>query len=195
LKESDLIAQLQAKDSSALEELIQIYSSYVGTIVRNIIGQKFTEADVEEITADVFLAVWTHADHLKSGKVKAYLGAIARNKAKNRFRNYQETISFEDIIDIPTQDNTESKIDQKFLEEALGNAMDKLSAKDREILVRHYYYYENVKKIAKEMHMKDSAVKMRLSLAREKLKRELVEEGFYYEDSPELKQIDFALFT
>ncbi len=45
------------------------------------------------------------------------------------------------------------------------------------------------------MHMKDSAVIMRLSRAREILKRELVEEGFYYEDSPELKQIDFALFT
>lgn len=93
MQERILIRRLKQHQPQALEELIKTYSPYVGTIVRNIIGKYLSESDVEELTADVFLAVWEHTDQLKAGKLTAYLAAIARNRAKNRIRGYHETVN------------------------------------------------------------------------------------------------------
>ena len=40
----------------------------------------------EEVVSDVFLAAWKKPEALRPGSVKAWLGAVARNKAKNRLR-------------------------------------------------------------------------------------------------------------
>lgn len=169
MQERSLIRRLKQHQPQALEELITTYSPYVGTIIRNIIGKYLAEPDVEELTADVFLAVWEHTDQLKAGKLTAYLAAIARNRAKNRIRSYHETVNLEDLVEIGSEEDVEGSIDQKILGELLQDVLDTLSAKDREILVRYYYCYEPVRQIADTLHMSESAVKMRMSRARKKL--------------------------
>lgn len=86
----------------------------------------------------------------------------------------------------------EQEIDQKILAEMLQDVLDALAPKDREILVRHYYYYEGVKQIAEDLGMKESAVKMRMSRARKRLQQELIDRGYAYEDSPVVQKIQFA---
>ena len=105
MQERSLIRRLKQHQPQALEELITTYSPYVGTIIRNIIGKYLAEPDVEELTADVFLAVWEHTDQLKAGKLTAYLAAIARNRAKNRIRSYHETVNLEDLVEIGSEDS------------------------------------------------------------------------------------------
>lgn len=61
MQERRLIKQLKQHDPDALSELMQQYTAYVGTIVRNILGKVLTESDVEEVTADVFVIVWNHS--------------------------------------------------------------------------------------------------------------------------------------
>ncbi|MGN1403071.1 MAG: RNA polymerase sigma factor [Ruminococcus sp.] len=190
--ERNLIHRLRQHQPEALEELIQAYSPYVGTIVRNIIGQYLPESDVEELTADVFVAVWEHTEQLKVGKLSGYLAAIARNRAKNRIRSYHETVDLENLAEICAPENVEEAIDKKLLAEILQDVLDTLPAKDREILVRYYYCYESVKQVADALNMTESAVKMRMSRARKKLQQELVERGYAHEDSPAVQQIRFA---
>ena len=190
MQERNLIRRLKQHQPQALEELIQTYSPYVGTIVRNIIGKYLSESDVEELTADVFVAVWEHADQVKPGKLTGFLAAIARNRAKNRIRSYHETVDLEDLVQVCAADDVEQSIDQKILAEMLQDVLNMLSAKDREILVRYYYYYESVKQVAAEMQMSESAVKMRMSRARKKMQQELIDKGYAY--SPAVQQIRFA---
>ena len=192
MQERNLIRRLKQHQPQALEELIQTYSPYVGTIVRNIIGKYLSESDVEELTADVFVAVWEHADQVKPGKLTGFLAAIARNRAKNRIRSYHETVDLEYLVQVCAADDVEQSIDQKILAEMLQDVLNMLSAKDREILVRYYYYYESVKQVAAEMQMSESAVKMRMSRARKKMQQELIDKGYAYEDSPAVQQIRFA---
>lgn len=192
MQERNLIRRLKQHQPQALEELIQTYSPYVGTIVRNIIGKYLSESDVEELTADVFVAVWEHADQVKPGKLTGFLAAIARNRAKNRIWSYHETVDLEDLVQVCAADDVEQSIDQKILAEMLQDVLNMLSAKDREILVRYYYYYESVKQVAAEMQMSESAVKMRMSRARKKMQQELIDKGYAYEDSPAVQQIRFA---
>ena len=51
---------MKQHDPDALSELMQQYTAYVGTIVRNILGKVLTESDVEEVTADVFVLSLIH---------------------------------------------------------------------------------------------------------------------------------------
>ncbi len=192
MQERKLVQLLKQKNPDSLSRLIQLYSPYVGTIVRNIIGKRLSEADVEEVTADVFVAVWEHADQIHPGKLRPFLAAIARNQARNRIRSFHETIDLEDIVSICSDDDVEAAIDQKLLAEILQDVLDMLSAKDKEILVRYYYCCETVKQIAKALKMTESAVKMRMSRARKKMQQELIDRGYAYEDSPMVHQLQFT---
>lgn len=178
MQERILIRRLKQHQPQALEELIETYSPYVGTIVRNIIGKYLSESDVEELTADVFLAVWEHTDQLKAGKLTAYLAAIARNRAKNRIRGYHETVNLEDMIEIGSGEDLEDAIDRKILGELLRDVLDTLTEKDRQI--------------AETLCLSESAVKMRMSRARKRLQQELIARGYAYEESPAVQQIRFA---
>lgn len=86
MRESRLITLLQLQKPEGLQALMATYQAYVGTIIRNITRNSLSEQDVEELTADTFFAVWQTTDKLQAGKVRAYLAAIARNKAKSRLR-------------------------------------------------------------------------------------------------------------
>lgn len=154
MQERRLIKQLKQHDPDALSELMQQYTAYVGTIVRNILGKVLTESDVEEVTADVFVIVWNHSKEIQQGKLRPYLATVARNCAKNRLRGYQETVGLEQVESICCCEDIEQEIDQKILAEMLQDVLDALAPKDREILVRHYYYYEGVKQIAEDLGMK-----------------------------------------
>lgn len=102
MKDKRLILKLKQGDSKALNIIIEKYSSYVYTVIRNIIGDYMTEEDIEEVASDSFVNLWNNSDKLSEDRpLTPYLSAIARNAAKNRFRQFHAEYSFEDISDEP----------------------------------------------------------------------------------------------
>ncbi|MBQ8513991.1 MAG: sigma-70 family RNA polymerase sigma factor [Ruminococcus sp.] len=180
MRESRLIEQLQQQSPEGLQKLMDIYMGYVSTIIRNITRSVLTENDVEELTADVFLAVWQTADKLKPGKVRPYLAAIARNRARSRMRLHKENLPLEEAGLMEAADLQE-EVEHTLLAETLRDTMRQLPEKDSEVLIRHYYYYQQIAEIAEEMQLTRSAVKVRLHRARKKLKELLIERGYTYE--------------
>ena len=81
--EHEALKKLKHKDEKALEWFIDRYAAYVNTIIYNIIGLSVSAADIEEVSSDVFFTLWVNAKNISPGKVKAYLGGVARNKAKS----------------------------------------------------------------------------------------------------------------
>ena len=53
-----MIKRIQKNDTRAFELLIDIYSHYVGAVIRSVIGQTMTNEDIEEVAADVFVEIW-----------------------------------------------------------------------------------------------------------------------------------------
>lgn len=89
MNEKSLLKKLQNKDEKALEDIIDLYNAYVTTIVGSLLSSKGTKEDMEEVVADTFIALWETAeriDYEKFSSIKAYIGVIARNKAKDRLR-------------------------------------------------------------------------------------------------------------
>ena len=81
-----IVRKIRSRDPAGLERLMNRYMAYVSAIVWNIIRGCMTQQDGEEVVSDVFLAAWNQAEDLQAGCIKAWLGAVARNKAKNKLR-------------------------------------------------------------------------------------------------------------
>lgn len=96
MDEGKILKRLKAGDEQALGWFIDRYTAYVSTIVHSVIGAAMDKADVEEVTADVFLALWQGREKLEPGKCKAYLSALARNTALNKLRQRHQELPLED---------------------------------------------------------------------------------------------------
>lgn len=71
-KEAKLLEQLRQHNRKALERVMQRYTNYVGTILRNILREQATQKDLEELTVDVFLSLWNHAPEMRTENLSAY---------------------------------------------------------------------------------------------------------------------------
>lgn len=182
MDEKSALRALRHKDEAALEWFIDRYAAYVSTIVYNIIGKIMALADVEEVTSDVFLVFWTNADKVKPDKIKAYLGGIARNKAKSKTRELGQDIPLEDDIVIISGSNPEHTVEKHEQAKIINQAVLAMQHPEREIFLRHYYYYQPVTQIAEEMAINVSTVKTKLRRGRDKLKETLIEGGYDYEN-------------
>lgn len=75
----------------------------------------------------------------------------------------------EEAILLETAD-LEQEVEHTLLSEALQDTITTLSATDRDVLIRYYYYYQRIPEIAEELQLSVSAVKVRLHRARKKIK-------------------------
>lgn len=186
MNERILLMRLKHKSERALTEVIERYTAYVTTIIREILKDKATAEDVEELVADTFIALWTTAeriDYIHYSSLKAYIGMIARNKAKDFLRMHKNINLelYDDVLII--DDGVEKKILQKEQQQYIKNLLKRLKPEDRKIFLLYYYQYRKIDEIASIMQMNPQTVKTRLRRGRETLRILLSdEENIAYED-------------
>ena len=182
MREAKILQKIKAGDPSGLEALMDIYVPYVSVIVWNILRNAMSPEDAEEVVSDVFLAAWNQSSDLKVGHVKGWLGAVARNKAKNKLRQIGQTIPFEEnVLDIPSLDDPTEDIERIEEGKKVRQAVDSLPMQEREIFLRHYYYAQSIKEISVSMALNESTIKTKLRRGRMKLKEILTKGGRVHE--------------
>ena len=182
MDEPKALKELKRKNENALMWFIDRYSAYVSTIIYNIIGSSLSGTDIEEISSDVFFTLWRNADKIVPGKVKAYLGGIARNKAKERIRKAGMELPLEDDLLLISSENPEHDFQEREQARFIQETVLSMQNPEREIFIRHYYYCQPVSAIAEEMNINLSTVKTKLRRGREKLKELLMKGGYTVED-------------
>ena len=176
MTEEEMILRLIRRDAKALEYLIDEYSPYVVSIISFVLGRYSKAQDVEELASDVFLAIWNHAESLKPGKVRPYIGTTARNRAKSFLRSKKELEMDLDEIVIPTTNTPESDVIRKEQTSLVREAVLNMPEPDREIFLRFYYYLQTTAQIGKAMGMLPGTVRIHLMRGRNVLKRKLLKE-------------------
>ena len=184
MKDKRLILKLKNNDSKALNLIIEKYSSYVYTVVRNIIGDYMSEEDIEEVVSDCFVNLWNNSDKIDENKpLIPYLAAIARNTSRNKFRKFSNEISFEEITNEPAgRDDIPGLIENYQALNLVYNAVEQLKNIDKEIFIRYYFYGEKLDAIAEKTDLTLSNCKTKLCRTRNKLKKYLTEKGYDYEN-------------
>ena len=177
MREAAMVEKMQEGDASGLEALMDRYIPYVSTVVWNILRGAMPAEDGEEVVSDVFLAAWKQAGDLVPGHVKGWLGAVARNQAKNKLRQRGRTLPLEDdMMDIPGAEDPAGEVERAEEQALVRRALQSLGEPDREIFLRHYYYAQSVKEVASAMRLNESTVKTRLRRGRFKFKELLTKE-------------------
>ena len=184
MHEEARIRLLKQHHENALREIIRDYSAYVSTVIRNVGRGSFSEFDVEEMSADVFVTVWQNADKLNGNKLRPYLGVLARNHAVDRLRRLHYTVPIDEIT-LTGESDIAEETERKILSETVRSVIDNMTEPDRDILLRFYFCCEHIRQIAESLHLSESAAKTRLFRARKKLLAELKERGYCYEDESE----------
>ena len=186
MKERKLLKQLQRKNEKALEEIMNRYNAYVTTISKEILAGKGTNEDVEEVVSDVFISLWNTAeriDYEKYTSIKAYIGMITRNKAKDKIRaiKHWDLELYDDVVLIDNQ--SEKIMEQKEQQRIIQKLFQQLKPIDQEIFLLYYYNYLKIEEIALQLNMNPQTIKTRLRRGRETLRNALRREGYkVYED-------------
>ncbi len=171
MTEEVILRKVRRGDPDGLEALMDRYIPYVSAIVWNILRTHMPREDAEEVVSDVFLAAWNQAADLKTGFVKQWLGAVARNKAKNRLRLMGHDLPLEeDVLEIPDEYTPVTKAERAEERRQVRRAVDQLGEPDREIFLRHYFFAQTVAEIGQCMHLNESTVKTKLRRGRMRLK-------------------------
>ena len=171
-----LVRAMQRGDEDALGELIERYTAYVGTVVWNIIKGKLSESDAKELVADRFFVLWQNARKVQPGKLRAYLGSIARSRALNALRKsgWDEPLE-DDHIQLQTPGPEDEAMRQAEYA-ALRRSLDALGEPDRSIFIRHYYFHQSAREIAQALGSNVNTIHTKLRRGRERLKAELEQE-------------------
>lgn len=176
MTEAKALRALKAGDTEALEWFIDRYTGYVAAVVTNIIGTNRAE-DAEELVSDAFLALWQNAGRIRASGVKSYLARIARNKAVDFIRSRcEDTLPLEEDVLLLSAPGPEDEVADACDRYAIHEAVLAMDWPEREIFIRHYFYFQRVSDIAGALDIPENTVKTKLRRGREKLQQVLERE-------------------
>ena len=178
MEEQLLLDRMRQRDETALEELMKEYEAFLIRVVSQILVPYMTMEDVQEVVSDTFYSVWRRADalDLTKGTLRAYLAASARNGANNKFRGFRGELPLQEYDMVETE-SLFDRMEQKEKSRIIGEILSEMKEKEREILIRYYYFYENTTTIAVKMNLRVNTVKSLLRRGRKKMEKRLRERG------------------
>ena len=177
MEERRLLEQLKKRQRGALERAIDRYTPYVSTVVWRTLGPAATREDAEEVVSDVFLALWAGADSVTGEHLRAWLAAVARNKAADRLRRAEQAAAPLLDSDADPAMGPEEQAETREWAARLWQAVQSLEEPDRTLFVRYYYEGEKLKDVAKELNLQPATARTRLHRGRKVLKQRLTEGG------------------
>lgn len=162
-----------------LEKLIDEYSGYIYTIIKNMSSNIFNQEDIEEIISDTFFILWKNQNKIdKEKSLSSYIAGITKNLVKEKLRKTNNNIindlefDFFDIQIIDLEYENREKI------EIIKNTMEKMKEQDKDIFNLYYYGNRKINEISKILKIAEFNVKSRLHRIRKKLKNELLKGGY-----------------
>lgn len=165
-----------------MEDIINTYSPYVYTIIKNSINGI---EDIEEIASDVFVALWQNREKINAEtELKPYLIGITKNLIKKKYRKFEKSIPICDICDfenkIGSQIDISQIVENEEKQQIISNTISHLKEYERQIFILYYYDNKKIKEIASYLKISTAKVKVSLHRIRKKVKKELMKRGYSY---------------
>ena len=184
MDDNGIIALFNKRDEQAIEQLKLKYGAACRQIAYNILKSR---EDAEEILSDTLLKVWNNIPPDFPDNLGGYVYKTARYEALEAYRKKNRKmrggdsviVSVHELTDcIPSDNDVEDAMNQKYLASLLDRFFAELEDDQRRIFLCRYFYNMQYNEIAKKYGIGLSRVKMSVLRTKKKLKEFLSKEGY-----------------
>ena len=184
MDDNTIIELYLMRDETAIKLTAEKYGSHLRSLSYGIVGDLQT---AEECENDTYIKAWnTIPPHEPRSYLYAFLARIIRhislNCCRDRCRLKRSAVICELTAEmercIPAPDDSECRIDDVALSNAINGFLSKLDEEKRNIFVRRYWYLDSVADISKRFALSESKVKTTLYRCRKRLREHLEKEGY-----------------
>ena len=172
-----------SRSEQAIKETELKYGKYCRKISYNILADT---ADAEECVNDTYLKAWNSMPTNRPSRLAPYLGKLTRWLSLNRLRdqnslkrgNGELPLVLDELAEtLDSGFDTEKELEIKEQNRAIRHMLDGLEKVERDVFLSRYWYAASIKEIAERFDFSESKVKTMLYRTRNKLLRQLQEEG------------------
>ena len=184
MEDAGIIELYFSRSEDAIGETARKYGAYCRSIAENILMRR---EDVEECVNDTWLAAWNAMPPERPGCLRAFLGRITRNLSIARWRrdHAQKRFYLTDALlseldeCVPGGTDPAAALDETLLTQAIADWLGTLSADDRALFLRRYWYGDAVSALAAECGVGENRMAQRLRRLRAGL-RDALEKGGHF---------------
>ena len=174
LSDEDLIKAIVIKNDTLLFEIL--YDRYDKLVYNKCRGFSRSDDEAEDLTQDIFLKLFVKLKTFKGkSKFSTWLYAFTYNHCVNYVnRNTakkieKQSVDAENLKSEYYNPEEDERVIRNLKVEKLKVALEKISAEEKMILLLKYQDSLSIKDLTKVLGIGESAVKMRLKRAKEKL--------------------------
>ena len=136
-------------------DLEQIYSEYYPKVLQYIQNHSGGHMDAEDIAQNVFVKVFAKLDTFDPAK--SSISTWIYNIMRNTLIDHQRSMSFRqhDELSEFLADDSDDMLDRLVMEEEqerLADALEALTAEERDLIILHYYSEHTLLDVAEVMH-------------------------------------------
>nr|WP_300663560.1 sigma-70 family RNA polymerase sigma factor [uncultured Acetatifactor sp.] len=184
MEDEKIIEMFFERSEQSIRELDIKYGKVCRKLSYNIVNSR---QDAEECVNDAYLGAWNAIPPVKPDPLLTYICKIVRNislkiyyKKEAAKRNSAYTIVLEEIkACIAGPDTVEAEIEAKELARIIESFLDTLTAENRVIFMRRYWFSDSCKDIAGFVGLSEKNISVRLTRIRQKMKSYLAEKEVF----------------
>ena len=172
------------RDETAIKQTSEKYGNRLRSLAYGIVNDRET---AEECENDTYMEAWNAIPpHEPRSYLYAFLARITRHISLNICRDRSRLkrsaficeLSAEMEQCIPAPDDTQCRIDDMAISEAINGFLGALDEDKRNIFIRRYWYLDSIADISKRFALSESKVKTTLFRCRNRLREHLEKEGY-----------------
>ena len=177
MEDREIVDLLFARSERGLDELERKYGRRLHALAMNILADR----------RDVRLAVWNAIPPERPERLTPWLSRVTRNtalslrrgsRAQKRFGGYDAALD-ELAESLAAPGSVSDELEAKELAGLIERFLDTLSAENRVIFLRRYWYGDEIGEIARRTKLTAKLVTLRLTRLRKRLRRYLEESGVW----------------
>jgi RNA polymerase sigma-70 factor (ECF subfamily) len=184
MEDTEIVNLYWKRQERAIEETEKKYGKYCYSVAYNILAN---HEDSEESVNDTYIEAWNAIPPHRPLSLSSFLGKITRRLAIDRWRSEhaqkrgggEMSCVLEELEEcVLYTDSAEQYLEKQMLSQAINDFLGTLSATERKIFVRRYFYMDSVEALCQRYGFSESKVKSMLFRLRGNLRNYLQEEGF-----------------
>ncbi len=183
MEDAKIIELLFERQEQALRELEKQYGKLCYQLSLRIVCDK---RDAEECVNEAYLGVWNAIPPTRPRSLSAFLCGIVRNVSLNCYhkkkagkRNSEYDLALHEWEEVTEKEDPVAEcVEREETVRTIQRFLDTLSAMDRKLFLRRYWFFESYGTISRETGLSEKNVSVRLSRLRRRCREYLEERGF-----------------